>query len=276
MKVETEYDLFLLELQTTKMEYTQYLSIGCLQYNQVNIIRKYYNHFSTSRFVSSFSITKHLLPLKSDLESFVSPLLSKMTWLNPSLLSLLGLISMLNTSIFLYWSLPYIYIFGFLLLSVIFDSFDGMLARAQKRASIRGRFIDSTIDRVGEIIFFIALFHHPLFTPSAVMILGLSAILSNYLQFQIYHVGGVWHRSLLDKPERSIYFLIVFFLLGFANFMTIGWTIWVMVTFSIIANGQYILLGIRQPRIYKLSTPTSPDTTTYDPDYSDEYYIEAT
>jgi CDP-diacylglycerol---glycerol-3-phosphate 3-phosphatidyltransferase len=87
----------------------------------------------------------------------------------------------------------------------LFDYFDGRIARRTGRASLAGNFLDSTIDRVSELIIFggIAL----LFRDSPLLLLmtliaSAGAILTSYARAKAESLGLTLKSGWLQRPER--------------------------------------------------------------------------
>lgn len=94
-----------------------------------------------------------------------------------------------------------------LLLSGACDSLDGRLARETQRASPRGAFLDSTLDRAGEILVFIGLcgyLREGPFLYAALLGLGGSVMVS-YARARGHSLGVDFNRGFMQRPERIVY-----------------------------------------------------------------------
>lgn len=95
------------------------------------------------------------------LSRFLAKLLSK-TKIHPNYISMFGLLSTLGTSILIVAIYPIIglrsklYIAVALYVAYLLDKTDGDLARLKGLASVRGAYLDSFLDRIGEVMLFIA------------------------------------------------------------------------------------------------------------------------
>lgn len=105
-----------------------------------------------------------------------------------------------------------------LLVSGFFDIIDGSVARATKQISRKGAFLDSTLDKVAEVIVFLGILYGALADPTIVLIaLGLSLLVS-YSRARAESLGielkGV---GIGERAERLIV-IAVFSIAGFTNY----------------------------------------------------------
>jgi archaetidylinositol phosphate synthase len=119
-----------------------------------------------------------------------------------------------------------------LLISGFFDIVDGSVARATKQISRRGAFLDSTLDKVAEVIVFLGILYGGLADPTIVLIaLGLSLLVS-YSRARVESLGielkGV---GIGERAER---------LLVVAAFSIAGFTNYGMIIVAIIAGITFI------------------------------------
>ncbi|MFP4609312.1 MAG: CDP-alcohol phosphatidyltransferase family protein, partial [Candidatus Aenigmatarchaeota archaeon] len=86
----------------------------------------------------------------------LEPTAEKMSSIDPNLISLLSLVSAFIAGLFFYLYSPdralYVLLGGiFVLLNSIFDALDGKIAKLTGKDSLRGDFLDHTIDRYADI-----------------------------------------------------------------------------------------------------------------------------
>ncbi len=97
---------------------------------------------------------------------------------------------------------------GFVLfLSGACDSLDGRLARETQRTSARGAFLDSTLDRAGEILVFVGLCGYLRDSPflyAALLGLG-GAVMVSYARARGQSLGVDFNRGFMQRPERVVY-----------------------------------------------------------------------
>jgi len=119
-----------------------------------------------------------------------------------------------------------------LLVSGFFDIVDGSVARATKQISKKGAFLDSTLDKVAEVIVFLGILYGGLADPTMVLIaLGLSLLVS-YSRARAESLGielkGV---GIGERAER---------LIVIAAFSIVGFTYYGMIIVAIIAGITFI------------------------------------
>ncbi len=105
-----------------------------------------------------------------------------------------------------------------LLVSGFFDIVDGSVARATKQISRKGAFLDSTFDKVAEVIVFLGIAYGRLADPAVVLIaLGLSLLVS-YSRARAESLGielkGI---GIGERAERLIV-IATFSMAGFTNY----------------------------------------------------------
>ncbi len=109
---------------------------------------------------------------------------------------------------------------GILLLAVGgFDIIDGAVARASSRVSKSGAFLDSTVDRISEVVVFSGIILGGYTLPLVVLLAVSLSLLTSYARARAEPLGvdlrGV---GIAERPERLIIlsFLSFFSLVGFA------------------------------------------------------------
>jgi len=131
-------------------------------------------------------------------------------------------------------SVMYAALYGGILLlaSGFFDIVDGSVARATKQISRKGAFLDSTLDKVAEVIVFLGILYGGLADPTMVLVaLGLSLLVS-YSRARAESLGielkGV---GIGERAER---------LIVIAAFSIAGFTYYGMIIVAIIAGITFI------------------------------------
>jgi len=119
-----------------------------------------------------------------------------------------------------------------LLLSGACDSLDGWLARETAQTSRRGAFLDSSLDRIGEILVFIGLcvfFRDSPFLYAVLIGLG-GAVMVSYTRARGHSLGVDFDRGIMQRPERIVYLAsggvldpLVIWVLSFVDFGSSGW-----------------------------------------------------
>lgn len=128
--------------------------------------------------------------------------------LSPDAISFLGLLFCIITGILygkgLFW------LGGFsLALAGLCDAFDGTVARNQNKASKKGAFLDSTLDRIGEIVVFAGLIYFFGKERSdwflLILTLGLGgSFMVSYTKARAEGLGISCKVGLLQRPERFL------------------------------------------------------------------------
>ncbi len=126
--------------------------------------------------------------------------------LNPDLISLLGLIFCIISGFFYGKGL---FLLGGLSLALagLCDAFDGTVARNRGKASPKGAFLDSTLDRIGEIAIFGGLSYYFALSrkPFIVLILALglgASLMVSYTRARAEGLGFDCKVGLMQRPER--------------------------------------------------------------------------
>lgn len=127
---------------------------------------------------------------------------------NPNLTTLMGFFTTLLASFFIikeYWILAGLAV----ILSGIFDLFDGVLARRLNRVTIFGGFLDSVLDRYSDLLLLLALMIHYLKKGSPGMVI-LTAVVSigtaliPYARARAEASGVPCSTGLMERAERII------------------------------------------------------------------------
>ncbi|MGH9877791.1 MAG: CDP-alcohol phosphatidyltransferase family protein [Nitrososphaerales archaeon] len=119
-----------------------------------------------------------------------------------------------------------------LLVSGFFDIVDGSVARATKQISRKGAFLDSTLDKVAEVIVFLGILYSGLADPTMVLIALALSLLVSYSRARAESLGielkGV---GIGERAER---------LIVIAAFSIAGFTYYGIVIVAIIAGITFI------------------------------------
>jgi CDP-diacylglycerol--glycerol-3-phosphate 3-phosphatidyltransferase len=126
------------------------------------------------------------------------------------------------------------------LFSGVFDMFDGAVARVQKKSSLFGAYLDSTLDRYSEGLLFLGVSLHALrvehmgSTLVAMLVLAycaaLFSLMVSYTRARAEGLGMECKVGIMERPERII-------LLGIG--LLIGnetWLLWVLVVFVVLTG----------------------------------------
>jgi phosphatidylglycerophosphate synthase len=95
----------------------------------------------------------------------------------------------------------------FVIISGACDSLDGWLARETGTVSPQGAFLDSTLDRFGELLVFLGLgvfFRHTPFLYS-IFLLIMGAVMVSYARARGQSLGVDFNKGLMQRPERIVY-----------------------------------------------------------------------
>ena len=151
---------------------------------------------------------------------------------NPNIFTITGFLITMVAAVFL----PYNLVAGGLLICLggIFDMLDGMVARANGRATKFGAFLDSVLDRYSDAFLFCGftlyfIKENPINLTGVVLSLVtmLGAFLISYARARAEGLGKECHVGILERPERII--LMVFGALT-------GWILPIMYVMAILTN----------------------------------------
>ncbi len=129
--------------------------------------------------------------------------------ITPNMLTILGLILTLGVTVTLATG-HFVWGGVLVLLTSVFDMFDGALARATKRNSTFGAFFDSTIDRYSEALIFLGLLLHYQGVPAAhyelsfVYLAIIGSLMVSYTRARAEALGVECKVGMLARPERII------------------------------------------------------------------------
>ncbi len=124
-----------------------------------------------------------------------------------------------------------------LLVSGFFDIVDGSVARATKRVSRKGAFLDSTLDKVAEVIIFAGIAYGGLANPTVVLTaLGLSLLVS-YSRARAESLGIELKGVGIGERAERLMVVAAFTIAGFMNYNIINYG---MIIVAIIAGITFI------------------------------------
>ena len=139
----------------------------------------------------------------------------------------------------------------FLFLAGMCDALDGTIAREQGKASKKGSFLDSTLDRLGEILIFVGLVYYfsgraqPWFV--AAIVIGLScSMMVSYVRAKSEALGLSCKVGLFQRPERFVMLILGSLLslipkIGLYLFQVILIIISLLAVYTTIERMRYVL-----------------------------------
>lgn len=139
-----------------------------------------------------------------------------------------------------------------LALAAAFDSFDGTLARVTGRASAFGAFLDSTLDRVSEVIVFAGLLIYvqrwlggdP--TLELVVLAGLAgSLMTSYTRARSEAIGHGTKGGLFGRFERMALLVVGLLLAGWFGSLWFSLTVWVL------ALGAWLTTALRVRDVHR-------------------------
>lgn len=127
----------------------------------------------------------------------------------------------------------------FVLLNGIFDALDGSIARTLNIQSLRGDFLDHTVDRYADIFMICGIFAGPL-CPWQIGVFGLTGVLmASYLGTQAQAVGiGRFYGGFLGRADRLILLIGAGAVTLISSIVIIGLSLfaWVLLIFGIFGH----------------------------------------
>jgi len=148
--------------------------------------------------------------------------------LSPNTITIAGIIAALIASSLIVWFGLFAGAFA-MLLSSLFDSLDGGVARAKNNSTSFGAFLDDVADRVGEIFYFSAIFC--LNNNFAVFFAGISSVLVSYFNASAKARGfKPSSGTVTGRPGRII---ILFILMLASPWFLISQSLWLIVGLNI-------------------------------------------
>jgi len=148
--------------------------------------------------------TRLLMPLARNLQ------------INPTILSLISLLSACGAGFFFYKAEPGIADLSLLIAGVlvfiaaVFDALDGIVARMTGTASKRGDLIDHTLDRVADILILGGISLGPIVEERVGVVALLGVLLLSYMGTQAQAVGaGRVYEGVLGRADRLVILTLV-------------------------------------------------------------------
>ena len=142
--------------------------------------------------------------------------LAKRLQINPTILSLISLLSACGAGFFFYKAEPGIadsslLIAGILVfVAAVFDALDGIVARMTGTASKRGDLIDHTLDRVADILILGGISLGPIVEERVGVVALLGVLLLSYMGTQAQAVGaGRVYEGVLGRADRLVILTLV-------------------------------------------------------------------
>jgi len=125
------------------------------------------------------------------------------------------------------------------LLNAVFDALDGAIARATQTQSLKGDFLDHTVDRYADIIMICGIFAGPL-CPWQIGVCGLTGVLmASYLGTQAQAVGiGRFYGGFLGRADRLVLLIGAGIATLISSVVVIGLSLfaWVILIFGIFGH----------------------------------------
>jgi len=151
------------------------------------------------------------------LDPFISLLLRKFLRgrQNPTLFTVLGFLAALASSLLIFKDV-WILAGAALILSGLFDLFDGVVARNSGQVTVFGGFLDSVLDRYSDLLFLLALLFHYL-TKGETRLVILTAVVSigtaliPYVRAKAESLQLPCTNGLMERAERIILFAVGIF-----------------------------------------------------------------
>ena len=126
-----------------------------------------------------------------------------------------------------------------ILLNAVFDALDGSIARALKIQSLKGDFLDHTVDRYADIFIICGIFAGPL-CPWQIGVFGLTGVLmASYLGTQAQAVGvGRFYGGFLGRADRLVLLMGAGIITIITSAMIFGLSFfaWVLLIFGIFGH----------------------------------------
>ncbi len=140
-----------------------------------------------------------------------------------------------------------------LLAAGICDMIDGATARAGNRASARGAFLDSTIDRYSETVVLLGALHYFLvrsprgpeaLTAAVVLVALAGSMLTSYTRARAEAIGQDCRVGIAERPERLV-LLIAGALFGRDVFRVAIWILAIVSHITAVQRIRYVLTRVR-------------------------------
>lgn len=185
---------------------------------------------------------------KVKVERIIQPSVVLFTGVNPNVLTFLGLIPpivfyLLMANKFYFWALVSF-------VGVFFDFFDGAVARLMKKESTFGGFLDSTLDRIADILFITGFAVASLISWQMALWLSVVSLMISYVRSraELANKGkGKFNVGWIERSERLLFLAvalgieIVFPGEVIAGLSGLQITLWVLVILSLVTLIQRLI-----------------------------------
>ena len=188
---------------------------------------------------------------RDKVEPFLGVIAKRFSKINPDLLTWIALIFAFISGLFFYFSSPeyellnYFLFFAvlFVFLNGLFDALDGKVATLANKTSLRGDFLDHTLDRYADVFMVGGLALSSWCRPSIGLLAIIGVLLTSYMGTQSQAVGYKRdYTGLLGRADRLV-LLMVFpivqhIMLRYSFPLPWGTTIleWVLIYFGVVGN----------------------------------------
>ncbi len=191
-------------------------------------------------------------------DKILVPMAKKLSSVSPDLISWLALIFALLSGFSYFLSSTYLVLLGgiFLGLNSLFDALDGKIAKMTDKASIRGDFLDHTLDRYADIFIISGIVLGPLCRLWIGFFAILGVLMTSYMGTQAHAVGvtrnygGIAGRA--DRLALLILTTLIFVILSFidtTSFIISGYKIKIfevlMIWFAVTGNLTAVQRGVQ-------------------------------
>ena len=150
---------------------------------------------------------------KAPVEQRLSILGRALAWINPNVLTLIGIIPQ---ALFFYFMLHGQFLAAAIALCFsILDLLDGLIARATNRVTAFGGFLDSTTDRIGDFLLIAGFYFADLISLPIFLTLLMATYLISYARARAELASNntiKFDVGLIERPERIIFLIIVLIL----------------------------------------------------------------
>lgn len=186
------------------------------------------------------------------------PLAQRMSNLNPDALTWASLAAAAAAAplIFIGGRFPLLAAFALILASALLDALDGKIARITSRASLRGDFLDHTIDRYADILILGGVMFSPFCPPLLGFVALVGVFMTSYMGTQAQAVGlGRLYAGYLGRADRLVILLLAVLLQAILDptgvlrlgLLPVAFTLlgWAMVIFATLGNATAVFRAVR-------------------------------
>lgn len=161
---------------------------------------------------------------KSLAEKNLQTIAKKLSWLDPNIITIIGIIPPILFLIFMnnhMWGWAIV-----MLILTPLDMLDGILARANNKVTAFGGFLDSTVDRIGDFLIIAGIYAGGLSSVPITGALLLITFLISYTRSRAELASTsnqIFNQGIIERPERILYILVIIVsLILFPSTMIIG------------------------------------------------------